>query len=152
MSKLHYLCFEQNCVINENQEIDAERFRTSGTYHRFPDRRKPLFSYALPRHTAQSRGLECAPSGSTNGNDRPNRWQLGQTFRKPRNPRIIHTSGTRSQSHHGLFGRGIRAQSHRIDRQSVRAAKEAWQNASGKEASESTFKRFLSALAQDIDV
>ena len=114
MSKLHYLCFEQNCVINENQEIDAERFRTSGTYHRFPDRRKPLFSYALPRHTAQSRGLECAPSGSTNGNDRPNRWQLGQTFRKPRNPRIIHTSGTRSQSHHGLFGRGIRAQSHRI--------------------------------------
>ena len=60
MSKLHYLCFEQNCVINENQEIDAERFRTSGTYHRFSDRRKPLFSYALPRHTAQSRGLECA--------------------------------------------------------------------------------------------
>ena len=38
------------------------------------------------------------------------------------------------------------------DRQSVRAAKEAWQNASGKEASESMFKRFLSALAQDIDV
>ncbi|WP_241159048.1 MULTISPECIES: helix-turn-helix domain-containing protein [unclassified Bacteroides] len=38
------------------------------------------------------------------------------------------------------------------DRQSVRAAQEAWQNASGKEASESTFKRFLSALAQDIDV
>jgi transposase len=38
------------------------------------------------------------------------------------------------------------------DRQSVRAAKEAWQNASGKEASELTFRRFLSALAQDIDV
>lgn len=38
------------------------------------------------------------------------------------------------------------------DRQSVRAAKEAWQNASGKEASEPTFRRFLSTLAQDIDV
>lgn len=38
------------------------------------------------------------------------------------------------------------------DRQSVRAAKEAWQNASGKEASDLTFRRFLSALAQDIDV
>lgn len=38
------------------------------------------------------------------------------------------------------------------DRQSVRAAKEAWQNASGKEASELTFRRFLSTLAQDIDV
>jgi transposase len=38
------------------------------------------------------------------------------------------------------------------DRQSVRAAKEAWRNASGKEASDLTFRRFLSALAQDIDV
>jgi transposase len=38
------------------------------------------------------------------------------------------------------------------DRQSVRAAKEAWQKASGKEASELTFRRFLSTLAQDIDV
>jgi len=38
------------------------------------------------------------------------------------------------------------------DWQSVHAAKEAWQNSSGKEASELTFRRFLSALAQDIDV
>jgi transposase len=38
------------------------------------------------------------------------------------------------------------------DRQSVRMAREAWQNATGKEASELTFRRFLSALAQDIDV
>ena len=38
------------------------------------------------------------------------------------------------------------------DRQSMKKAKEAWQQASGKEASESTFRSFLSALAQDIDV
>ena len=38
------------------------------------------------------------------------------------------------------------------DRQSVDKAREAWQQATGKEASESTFKRFLSALAQDISV
>ena len=38
------------------------------------------------------------------------------------------------------------------DRQSVKKAKEAWQQASGKEASESTFRAFLSALARDIDV
>ncbi len=36
------------------------------------------------------------------------------------------------------------------DRQSVNKAREAWQNAVGKEARESTFKRFLSTLAQDI--
>jgi hypothetical protein len=38
------------------------------------------------------------------------------------------------------------------DGQSVRSAKEAWQKSSGKEASNLTFRRFLSALAQDIDV
>jgi hypothetical protein len=38
------------------------------------------------------------------------------------------------------------------DRQSVRAAKEEWQKASGKEACELTFRRFLSALVQDMDV
>lgn len=38
------------------------------------------------------------------------------------------------------------------DRQSVNKAREAWQQASGKEASESTFKCFLAALAQDISV
>lgn len=38
------------------------------------------------------------------------------------------------------------------DRQGVKKAKEAWQQASGKEASESTFRAFLSALVRDIDV
>ena len=36
------------------------------------------------------------------------------------------------------------------DRQSVSKARSAWEQASGKEASDSTFKRFLSALAQDV--
>ncbi len=38
------------------------------------------------------------------------------------------------------------------DRQSVSKAKITWQEATGKEASDLTFKRFLSALAQDISV
>ena len=38
------------------------------------------------------------------------------------------------------------------DRQSVSKARVAWQEATGKEASDLTFKRFLSALAQDISV
>ena len=38
------------------------------------------------------------------------------------------------------------------DRQGVSKAKAAWEQATGKEASEMTFKRFLSALAQDIIV
>ena len=38
------------------------------------------------------------------------------------------------------------------DRQSVSKARASWQEATGKEASDLTFKRFLSALAQDISV
>ena len=38
------------------------------------------------------------------------------------------------------------------DRQSVSKAREAWQNATGKEASNTTFKRFLETLVQDINV
>lgn len=38
------------------------------------------------------------------------------------------------------------------DRQSVKAAKAAWEASSGKTYSEETFRRFLSALAQDINV
>lgn len=36
------------------------------------------------------------------------------------------------------------------DRQSVSKAREAWEKASGKQASDITFKRFLEALVQDI--
>ncbi len=38
------------------------------------------------------------------------------------------------------------------DRQSLMKAKEAWRQATGKEACERTFRAFLSALARDIDV
>jgi hypothetical protein len=43
-------------------------------------------------------------------------------------------------------------QSHRADRQSVKAAKAAREASSGKTASDETFRRFLPALAQDMDV
>ena len=38
------------------------------------------------------------------------------------------------------------------DRLSLMKAKERWQNATGKEASRSTFRIFLSVLVQDLDV
>ena len=38
------------------------------------------------------------------------------------------------------------------DRQNVSKAREAWQNATGKKASDATLKRFLSNLVQDISV
>lgn len=96
MDKLPYLRLEHKRETNENQEMDTERFRTSAAHSRFPHRRKPLFSYALQRHTTQTGRSECDPSRRTNGDDSPNCWQLDQTFRRPRNQGIIYTSGVRA--------------------------------------------------------
>ena len=49
-----------------------------------------------------------------------------------------------------LKSTGLSSKAIEQDRQSVSKALEAWQKATGKEASDLTFKRFLSALAQDI--
>ena len=49
-----------------------------------------------------------------------------------------------------LKSTGLSSKAIEQDRQSVSKAREAWQKATGKEASDLTFKRFLSALAQDI--
>lgn len=70
----------------------------------------------------------------------------------------------KSEGINGLNTRSCRGRKHIMDcsdeedvrraieqnRQSVSQARAAWDQASGKEASDSTFKRFLSALAQDI--
>ena len=49
-----------------------------------------------------------------------------------------------------LKSTGLSSKAIEQDRQSVSKAREAWQKATSKEASDLTFKRFLSALAQDI--
>ena len=49
-----------------------------------------------------------------------------------------------------LKSTGLSSKAIEQDRQSVSKAREAWQKATVKEASDLTFKRFLSALAQDI--
>ena len=49
-----------------------------------------------------------------------------------------------------LKSTGLSSKAIEQDRQSVSKAREAWQKATGKEASDLTFKRFLSALAQDV--
>ena len=49
-----------------------------------------------------------------------------------------------------LKSTGLSSKAIEQDRQSVSKAREAWPKATGKEASDLTFKRFLSALAQDV--
>ena len=67
-----------------------------------------------------------------------------------RHRRLADPSRPWAKTCHGLYGRGSCSQAIEQDRQSVSKAREAWQKATGKEASDLTFKRFLSALAQDI--
>ena len=125
---------------------------TCATYEWFSTRRFPCFSNALSCHSAQIRRSKFAKCRRTDRHDSPKREWVDETIRVGRIERSVHSPRTRPQAYHGLLRRGSGTHCHRIRSPSVRAAKEAWQNASGKEASELTFRRFLSTLAQDIDV
>lgn len=114
MFKISYLRLVQNQEIDENQEINIERFGSSATNDGVPFRRKPLFPYALSGHSAQSGWFERLPSWGTDRDDSPNRRELGQTFRAAWNQGITHPAWTGAQNHYGLFRRRGGAQSYRI--------------------------------------
>ena len=75
------------------------------------------------------------------------RKRLGKTFQVRRNRRIEYPFRQRSKTYHGLFGRGCSASGNRA-RQTEReqGKRAAWEQASGKEASDSTFKRFFISI------
>ena len=135
----------------KNQSYTTDRQATSATCRGLSPRQEARISYALPRNTAKSQWSDLQRSWDTDRNDTYIRQLLGETVRKRRHQRSGDTPRTGTQTNHGLFRRGSRTPCYR-ERQSVMKAKEAWQQASCKEASESTFRAFLSALARDIDV
>ncbi len=146
MSKLHYLCLEQNRMINENQEIDASDSERRELTTGFPYRRKPFSFMRFALHTASKQRLEWRPKWSTNGNDRPTVGRWSNVSKAKESKDYTTRSGTGRQSHHGTVRtRKSLAQSHRIGpaARGVRAAKGSLAESSGKEASESTFKRFF---------
>lgn len=114
MLKLLYLRHIQNVHANEDQDIDVDRIRTERINLWLSQWRKPLFSNALSLCIIQIGMLELCPSGRVNRNDVSKCQRLGETVRNRWHQRLAHSSQTRAQTHHGLFGRGSSLQGHRI--------------------------------------
>lgn len=134
----------------QNQNTNINRYTAFYIGRWFPQRLLPLFSYALRAVLLKSKGLSSQEIGQQTemSHISVNSWV--KRF-KESGITGLHTRPGRGRkpiidcSDEAAVRKAIEG-----DRQSVSKAREEWQNATGKEASDWTFKRFLSALAQDI--
>jgi hypothetical protein len=125
--------------INENQGIDINRTRAQVSGIRFTEWREPLFSHALSRLLLKSEVM-CS---SQVGEQTEITAQSVNGWVKRFETKGIKGLYTRpGQAHNRLPDEDAVRRAIESYRQSVRAAKEAWQKASGKEASGLTFRRF----------
>ena len=145
----------QNYLYGQNQINHINGFRTLILGGWLPQWFEPLLPDALPCRAAQidwpiKQGYRFA-----DGNVACVRQLLGKTFlggrhQWPADPPRPTRPGRGRKPIMDCTDEEVVRKAVEQDRQSVRKAREAWQKATGKEASDLTFKRFLSALAQDI--
>ena len=102
---------------------------------------------ALPCRTAQTDRAFKQGHRFADGNVACVRQLLGETFLGGRHPRPADRPGRGRKPVMDCTDEEVVRKAIEQDRQSVGKAREAWQKATGKEASDLTFKRFLSALA-----
>lgn len=136
----------------KNQSYTTYRPATSATGRGLSPWHKPRIPYALPRNTSEIHWSDLGTGWRTDRHDPYIGQFLGETLRDRRNQRAGDASGRGRKPIMDCSDEESVRKAIENDRQSVKKAKEAWQQASGKEASESTFRAFLSALARDIDV
>ncbi len=136
----------------KNQSYTTDRPTTSAIRGRLSPRQEPRIPHALSRSASEIHRPDFGTGWRTDRHDPYISQFLGETLRGRRNQRTGNTSRTGRKPIMDCSDEESVRKAIENDRQSVKKAKEAWQQASGKEASESTFRAFLSALARDIDV
>ena len=116
--------------------------------------REVLFPHALSCSSSEGRWTFSSKGRSTDADE----FRIGKRIGE-----AVQGRGHRWPKHYTHSGRGRKAIMDSSDKKAVRRAieqdwqcvskaKAAWEQTTGKEASDATFKRFLSALAQDISV
>ena len=92
-----------------------------------------------------------SPNRRALGNAPDNGQQLGEALRGRRHQRVGHPPGRGRKPIIGTQDEEIIRHAIEKDRSSILSAKAQWEAATGKTACEETLRRFLSALAQDLD-
>lgn len=152
MFNVSYHRLVQNQEIDENQEFNIERFGSSALTTGFCSGESHCFRMRCRAILLKADGLSAS---QVEGQTEMTAQTVGNWVKRFELHGIkgLHTQPGQGRktimdcSDEEAIRKAIES-----DRQSVRAAKEAWQNAYGKEGSKSTFKRCLSALAQYIDI
>ena len=136
----------------ENKEIKTHSQPTYGAGERTEIRILPQIPYALPERSSQSRWNEGRRDYRHSRIREDCRIQLGETVRKDditapqekglRGPKPLMTSADTAKVKEAVGKH----------RESIKTAKAAWQEDTERVVSDSTFRRFLESLAQDINV
>ena len=136
----------------KDQSYTTDRQTTSAIGRGLSPRQEPRIPYALPRNIAQILRPYVGTGRTPNGNDPHLRQFMGEAVRDRRYQRPGDTPRTRTQTHHGLFGRRGCTQGHR-KRQTERDESERGVAAGIRQGGEREYLQgFLSTLARDIDV
>ncbi len=140
----------QICTYGQNQINHIKGFRTLGVGNGFPTGRQPLLSDALSCRTAQIDWTFQQGHRFADGDVTCICQLLGKTFLSEGIDGLQTRPGRGRKPIMDCTDEEVVRKAIEQDRQSVSKAREAWQKATGKEASDLTFKRFLGALVQDI--
>lgn len=140
----------QSYLYGQSQINHINGFRTLVVGNRLPAGTQPLLPHALPCRITQIVRAFKQASRFADRNVTCIRQLLGETFHAGRHQRPADSPGRGRKPIMDCTDEEVVRKAIEQDRQSVSKAREAWQKATGKEASDLTFKRFLSALAQDI--
>lgn len=134
----------------QNQSTTIDRYIVFCIGRGFPQRLFSLFSYALSCRTPEIERSFKPRDWVANGDVTYISQFMDESFRTIWDYRIAYLSGTWSPPIMDWSDEAAVRKVIEEDRQSVSKARENWQNATGEEANDWTFKRFLSALVQDI--
>jgi len=95
------------------QSIGANRGAASRARERISLRREALFPYALPCGSSEGRWPFVGKSGSPDGDEFCIRERMGKAVQGRRHKWLEDPSGSWTEVHHGLLGRGSRTTCHR---------------------------------------
>lgn len=127
----------------KDQSFPIDRGATSGIGKRFPCWQEPYIPYALPRNSLKSQDLKSEDVGSQTEMTlvSVNAWV--KRFESEGIAGLETRPGRGRKPIMDCLDKEAVRKAIEQSRQSVKKAKESWQQASGKEASESTFRAFI---------
>ena len=149
--KIRYIHKREYIPNGKNQGNKIESNAAIRIGRRISQRFIACLPYAMQGGTVEGTRFKFSPNRQALGNAPDNGQQLGEALRGRRHQRVGLPPGRGRKPIIGTQDEEIIRHAIEKDRSSILSAKAQWEAATGKTACEETLRRFLSALAQDLD-